>query len=154
MASEQLVMWEAFDKSIEPELKKEWATLSTEPYKVNRRWTSVFLMSTSVGELFYNSPRTFSQITPEPSVTQTLLALNLADKALSGASQDYEGGFTGPSWILEGIEVEAQQLVICSSTDMRADMGFAEAICRRRFVALVISPHQSKHLIYSTNGIY
>lgn len=35
--------------------------------------------------------------------------MNLAEKGTKKKSDDFEGGFTAPAWVLEGIEIEAQQ---------------------------------------------
>lgn len=45
----------------------------------------------------------------EASVTQMVLALNRSEKVNDTANQEYEGGFTSPAWVAEGIEIESQQ---------------------------------------------
>ncbi|KAF8603735.1 hypothetical protein BDV93DRAFT_556113 [Ceratobasidium sp. AG-I] len=93
MSREQEDMWNAFHSLLSRDLTSKWEGLSTEPERINGKWTSVFLMSS----------------TPEASVTQMLLTLNKAEAVVSSGEDSLDGGYTGPAWILEGIELETQQ---------------------------------------------
>lgn len=64
----------------------------------------VLLVSTDVVLIYC-----YSDVLAEMSVTQTLLALNRAEKLEEEADQSFEDGVTASTWVLEGIEIETQQ---------------------------------------------
>ncbi|CEL53434.1 hypothetical protein RSOLAG1IB_11366 [Rhizoctonia solani AG-1 IB] len=86
--------WVIFHESQSPQLTREWEKLSTEPYMVNNKWASVFLLDNSKA----------------PSRLRTVLDLNYKESARVIESETTEPGFTAPSWLSEGIDLEKLQL--------------------------------------------
>lgn len=50
MAASQKEAWDDINQSIDPELTSRWATMSTEPFLENGKWTSVFTLKQISGK--------------------------------------------------------------------------------------------------------
>jgi hypothetical protein len=50
MANQQQDAWMELNECTERTLREEWENMSTEPYLVNNRWTSVFMMNETSGQ--------------------------------------------------------------------------------------------------------
>lgn len=114
MAKEQQDLWTAFDESLDSDLTSEWAQMSTEPELDKGVWKSVFLMNENKGTHFTaHIWLHLSTVVPGTSITRALLELNrLEEQDSSSRNPPHEQGYTAPSWVSEGIEIETQQYVI------------------------------------------
>ncbi|KDN34347.1 hypothetical protein RSAG8_12552, partial [Rhizoctonia solani AG-8 WAC10335] len=93
LSAEMEEAWDVVHDSIPVALSAEWETLSTEPRLVNRKWTSVFLMDDSAA----------------PSRMRAVLDLNTIESERIIRSGSSEPGFTAPTWLSEGFDIERLQ---------------------------------------------
>ncbi|KAG8746888.1 hypothetical protein FRC11_012549, partial [Ceratobasidium sp. 423] len=93
MAVEQENAWLVFHNSLAPSLTTQWASMSINPFQVNGKWTSVFLTNTTTAS----------------SRIRTVLDLNRQESARIMQESSTEPGFTAPTWISEGIDIERLQ---------------------------------------------
>ncbi|KAG8729305.1 hypothetical protein FRC11_009094, partial [Ceratobasidium sp. 423] len=90
MVVEQENAWLMFHNSLAPSLTTQWALMSINPFQVNGKWTSVFLTNTTTAS----------------SRIHTVLDLNRQESACIMQESSTEPGFTTPTWISEGIDIE------------------------------------------------
>ncbi|KDN34990.1 hypothetical protein RSAG8_11964, partial [Rhizoctonia solani AG-8 WAC10335] len=93
MAAEQEEVWLTFHHSLKPRSTAEWAAMSTEAQKGKKGWTSVFLLSD----------------TAVTTWLRTVLDLNSQESARIVDGENMELGFTAPTWLSEGIDIERLQ---------------------------------------------
>ncbi|KAG8736210.1 hypothetical protein FRC11_002779 [Ceratobasidium sp. 423] len=105
MSEEQEQAWLLVHHTIDEELTSKWESMSTEPYKVNNKWTSVFLLDQS---------KTQSRL-------KTILDLNTKESTRVIDSATTEPGFTAPLWISEAIDIETVQLKLRSDLHKLGD---------------------------------
>ncbi|KAG8705264.1 hypothetical protein FRC11_009183, partial [Ceratobasidium sp. 423] len=87
LAKEQEEAWQGFHEFLNPKLTRAWENMSTEPELVNGIWTIT-------------------------SRLRTVLDLNTVESARTVQGDTVEPGFTAPSWISEGLDIEKIQAKI------------------------------------------
>ncbi|KAG8781152.1 hypothetical protein FRC12_022181 [Ceratobasidium sp. 428] len=92
MADEQEANWKDFNSRIHPDFRTVWEGIDIAPHydTKTKKWTSPFI----------------SQAASATSMARALLKLN---KESIGKDVDTETGYTAPTWISEGLEIEVQQ---------------------------------------------
>ncbi|KDN33781.1 hypothetical protein RSAG8_13130, partial [Rhizoctonia solani AG-8 WAC10335] len=97
LAAEQEDAWLGFHHAQNETLTAQWAEMSTAPRFENGTWTSVFLM---------NSATVTSRL-------RTVLDLNMRESARIIDSETVELGYTAPTWLSEGLDIERIQMKLC-----------------------------------------
>ncbi|KDN34031.1 hypothetical protein RSAG8_12881, partial [Rhizoctonia solani AG-8 WAC10335] len=122
MAEEQEEAWKVLHDGLEKELTDEWARMSTEPRRVKNKWTSVFLLDESTGLLILQPSELMNAYQElATSRIRTVIDLNNKESERLVDPGTTELGYTAPSWISDGIDIEKIQMSTLLSLAQETD---------------------------------
>ncbi|KAG8701517.1 hypothetical protein FRC11_012095 [Ceratobasidium sp. 423] len=136
MAVEQEQAWLVLHDTLDSRLTGQWAEMSTEATRVNKKWTSVFLLS---------EQSSHSQL-------KTVLDLNTQEwaRVINGATT--KPGYTAPSWISEGIDIEKVQaklhIDVATFGDKMTDRQTTEVYTRRKSLSSRLAAHRTNVALF------
>ncbi|KDN34713.1 hypothetical protein RSAG8_12214, partial [Rhizoctonia solani AG-8 WAC10335] len=153
MAEEQEEAWKVLHDGLEKELTDEWARMSTEPRRVKNKWTSVFLLDESTGLLILQPSELMNAYQElATSRIRTVIDLNNKESERLVDPGTTELGYTAPSWISDGIDIEKIQMKlrkdVASFGDKMTNRQTLEVYNRRVSLTSRIQSHRQSAAMF------